>query len=341
MLITPVTMDNIGKWLELWRRLCDDAAAESIAQAPDSRNGGIDVAEAARRHEACMAIDRVSGACLGAVTYSRAENRITFLGVSDDAESAEAADKLVAVALNQLDAATEVSASAPPLMGRSEVGRAALLSHGFAVQDVASTGQVGREGLLRRPSRERRKGESFHHDLAGYMAQTEEAGCCVCLDVPGPAGMVIIGELESSWVEASIKAQGCLWGKCHVLSKKHFVELHDVPAPDLADFMADVQSTGRALKAVSGAVKINYEIHANTLPHLHVHLFPRYVDDPFPSGPIDFARTEPSPYRDRDEFDFFVAQMRRHLGLPAGPDPVTAGNGHTRPGTPAASSPGH
>jgi hypothetical protein len=81
---------------------------------------------------------------------------------------------------------------------------------------------------------------------------------------------------------------------------------------------------------VSGAVKINYELHANTLPHLRVHLFPRYMDDPFPGGAIDVSRTEPSPYRSRGEFDVFVARMREHLGLAAGPHPVTAGNGHRR-----------
>lgn len=34
-------------------------------------------------------------------------------------------------------------------------------------------------------------------------------------------------------------------------------------------------------------VKMNNEIHGNTLPHLHVHLFPRMRDDPFIGGPID------------------------------------------------------
>jgi diadenosine tetraphosphate (Ap4A) HIT family hydrolase len=280
----------------------------------------------------------MSGACLGAVGYWRAENRIAFLGVSDCAEAAEVADKLMAVALDQLDTTTEVSTCAPLPTACSGVVRATLLSRGFVAQDDAAAGQVGRDLLLRKADGERRKGGSFHHDLAGYMTQAQEAGCCVCLDVPGPEDLVIIGELEASWVEASMRAQGCLWGKCHVLSKKHFVELHDVAAPDLADFMAGVQRAGKALKAVSGAVKINYEIHANTVPHLHVHLFPRYVDDPFPGGAIDVSRTEPSPYRSRDEFDLFVARMREHLGLPAGSHQVTAGNGHGRPAETSATS---
>jgi len=38
--------------------------------------------------------------------------------------------------------------------------------------------------------------------------------------------------------------------------------------------MKDVQTSARALKHVTRAVKINYEIHGNTVPHLHMHLFP-------------------------------------------------------------------
>ena len=55
---------------------------------------------------------------------------------------------------------------------------------------------------------------------------------------------------------------------------------------DMANFMEDVQRVARALHKVTGAVKINYEIHGNSMPHLHVHLFPRYIDDDFPSAPI-------------------------------------------------------
>jgi diadenosine tetraphosphate (Ap4A) HIT family hydrolase len=40
---------------------------------------------------------------------------------------------------------------------------------------------------------------------------------------------------------------------------------------------------------------MNYEIHGNTVPHLHMHLYPRYSGDPYEGGSIDnrarFART--------------------------------------------------
>ncbi|MGF7056944.1 hypothetical protein [Brassicibacter mesophilus] len=49
------------------------------------------------------------------------------------------------------------------------------------------------------------------------------------------------------------------------------------------------------------------------MPHLHVHLFPRYLDDDFPSISIDYHKTEPSPYEDEGEFQWFVERMRNEL----------------------------
>lgn len=67
------------------------------------------------------------------------------------------------------------------------------------------------------------------------------------------------------------------------------------------------------LKTVSGAVKSNYEIHGNSMPHLHAHLFPRYLDDPFPSAPIDYRIIEPNPYYNEAGFQAFITAMRREL----------------------------
>jgi len=46
----------------------------------------------------------------------------------------------------------------------------------------------------------------------------------------------------------------------------------------------------KALSDLLSPAKMNYELHGNTIPHLHVHVYPRYVDDPFVEGPIDPRR---------------------------------------------------
>lgn len=78
--------------------------------------------------------------------------------------------------------------------------------------------------------------------------------------------------------------------------------------------MQEAQLAARVLRDVTGAVRINYEIHGNTAPHFHLHLFPRYLDDPFAGGPIDFRRTDPPVYGP-GEFNDFVEKMRLALEL--------------------------
>jgi len=69
--------------------------------------------------------------------------------------------------------------------------------------------------------------------------------------------------------------------------RRHVVELHELREAEGAALMRDLQRVSRALVSVTGAVKLNIEIHGNTVPHLHVHVFPRYVGDRFEGRPID------------------------------------------------------
>lgn len=55
-------------------------------------------------------------------------------------------------------------------------------------------------------------------------------------------------------------------------------------------------ASARALAELFRPVKVNYGVHGNVIPHLHVHLWPRYLDDPYdvggiPVGVASFTRT--------------------------------------------------
>lgn len=58
----------------------------------------------------------------------------------------------------------------------------------------------------------------------------------------------------------------------------------------------------RAFSCVTGAVKINYEIHGNSIPHLHMHFFPHYRGDQFEGGSINPKLTV-QPVYSAGEFD--------------------------------------
>jgi len=69
--------------------------------------------------------------------------------------------------------------------------------------------------------------------------------------------------------------------------------------------------TARALKEVTGATKINYEIHGNTVPHLH--LFPRYlVGDRFSDSVVDPCNANLPAYTGND-FHVFVEAMKERI----------------------------
>lgn len=45
------------------------------------------------------------------------------------------------------------------------------------------------------------------------------------------------------------------------------------------------------LRELYRPAKLNYEIHGNTIPHLHVNLYPRYRGDPFEGTPVRGGET--------------------------------------------------
>ena len=51
-------------------------------------------------------------------------------------------------------------------------------------------------------------------------------------------------------------------------------------------FMQAARQVSAALTIAIRPVKMNYEIHGNSVPHLHMHLFPRYPGELFEGEPI-------------------------------------------------------
>jgi diadenosine tetraphosphate (Ap4A) HIT family hydrolase len=140
-----------------------------------------------------------------------------------------------------------------------------------------------------------------------WAALCSGTSCPICRRSE-PLGVVTT--LEASWVTmqeaAPVRGYVCL------VSKIHAVELHDLSVTSAAAFMRDAQLVSKVLSTVSGAVKLNYEIHGNSLPHLHMHFFPRYPDDQFQGQPINPKLTIQAVYRP-GEFerirDAFLSQV--------------------------------
>ena len=151
---------------------------------------------------------------------------------------------------------------------------------------------------------------SFHTKYEEWVSISKEENCPVCRNLPPPEDDIEIWEFETSWLCAIPRV--CLKGTCYLLLKPHAIELFDLDEETLLSFMKEAQIAAKALKEVTNATKINYELHGNTIPHLHMHLFPRYLDDPFPGLPINYHRIEPSVYA-KGEFEEFTRNLRNKL----------------------------
>lgn len=312
MLIRWAGTEDIPGWIELAEE------ASTIFEAPDMAKDPEFHAFMQRklsRYEALIAADRRTNKCLGIVSFSRANNHISWFAVSEKKRSKGIGAKLLKCAIQQLDWTKEITLET--FRDGFEAGvpaRKLFVKFDFIEADSMLFDNLGnpRCKMTLLPKAEKRGG-SFHYQFPQYAKWADIGNCPVCQGQVSSYPPVLIKELEHSWVECYEEAQGRLFGKCHVLSKKHSEHFYDLPVEAMANFMSDVQRAAKALHMVTGAVKINYEIHGNSMPHLHVHLFPRYLDDDFPGSPIDYRVTEPCPYEDKEEFDWFVAKMRELL----------------------------
>jgi diadenosine tetraphosphate (Ap4A) HIT family hydrolase len=134
-------------------------------------------------------------------------------------------------------------------------------------------------------------------DPSSWAAARAPEGCPICRR---GTPLDVIAELPGAWVTMSEAAP--MRGYVCVVFRGHAVELHDLSAAEGAAFMAAAQRASAAVAAATSAVKLNYEIHGNTVPHLHLHIFPRYARDPFEGGPID-PRAVTEPVYAPGEFD--------------------------------------
>ncbi len=119
-------------------------------------------------------------------------------------------------------------------------------------------------------------------DSERWAQRCDPEGCVICT-AGRPHG--IVGKLAHTWVATDPEV--AVYGYVCVISTSHVVEPFDLPSPDQATFWHEAMAVARAISARLRPIKMNYEIHGNTLPHLHMHLLPRQPDDPFVGRPID------------------------------------------------------
>jgi diadenosine tetraphosphate (Ap4A) HIT family hydrolase len=94
--------------------------------------------------------------------------------------------------------------------------------------------------------------------------------CPICLRGE-PLGILV--ERTHSWITADEQAETRDY-LC-VVAKRHVVEPFELDGDARAAFWEDVLFAAERLAALVKPRKVNYEIHGNTIPHLHTHVFAR------------------------------------------------------------------
>jgi diadenosine tetraphosphate (Ap4A) HIT family hydrolase len=103
-------------------------------------------------------------------------------------------------------------------------------------------------------------------------------------------------------------------GRAVLVLDEHATHIEDLSLERARDLALDVRQAARAIRAASGARRINYAAFGNVVPHVHVHVIPRHGD--WESAPQATAWDHPEPERalDPDEAERLVAAIRAAVG---------------------------
>lgn len=301
--------------LSAWQSLATEVS--TIFQHPADLGADSEFIAFARnkmhKYEALTAVDYRSGSNMGFIGFSRTSNCISWFAVSERYRDKGVGGRLLKTALRQLDTnkdITVVTFCTDYLPGVA--ARAVYRKYRFSDEKPTTHNGLPR-CEMKRPASTERRGGSFHFRYPKYIEAARRESCPVCNGEPAPDGQYDIEANDRVWICGEYPGQGRLFGKLYVMPRNHYFHFEDMPEAEMAGFMREVQRVGRVLRKVTGAEKINYEMHANSGAHLHIHLFPRYLDDDFPSTPIDYRVSQPAPYESYDEFLWFIEQMRKAL----------------------------
>ena len=104
-------------------------------------------------------------------------------------------------------------------------------------------------------------------------------------------------------------------GYCILVARTHASELFHLPDAERHAYLEQMCRLAKAIFTCFSPHKLNYELLGNQVPHLHWHLFPRYLNDPQLLKPVWLAlegepahlSTGPLPRQD------ILARLRQEL----------------------------
>lgn len=100
-------------------------------------------------------------------------------------------------------------------------------------------------------------------------------------------------------------------GYCVLICTQHVREPYHLSPEERQIFFEDMMVAAQALERAFNPAKMNLQILGNAVPHLHVHIQPRYYGDPCPGRPV--GPGDPIITLMPEEYEERVRQIRAAL----------------------------
>jgi diadenosine tetraphosphate (Ap4A) HIT family hydrolase len=101
---------------------------------------------------------------------------------------------------------------------------------------------------------------------------------------------IFAGRVSDAYLVANDVGQR---GYCVVIWRgRHVSDPTELSVGEASTYFDEVLRVGRAVEQHYQPIKMNFEMLGNSLPHLHAHVVPRYLDDGEPGHPAHFMRAD-------------------------------------------------
>lgn len=120
-----------------------------------------------------------------------------------------------------------------------------------------------------------------------WEARKRGDSCPFCADLSGKS--FYTGRTSEALLERWSIAAG---HTAVVYRGRHVADLTALTAEELAHYWQDIQHVGRAIGRAFAPCHVNYMLLGNQVPHLHVHVVPRYLNDAAPGMPLPWTTSE-------------------------------------------------
>ncbi len=97
-------------------------------------------------------------------------------------------------------------------------------------------------------------------------------------------------------------------GRCIVCLKEHKCEYFELSPEQNAGFFAEVAQVAKAIYDTYHPAKINYATYGDGVPHVHVHVVPKYKDGLNWGEPFDDSL--PKKYLTEEEYADMIQKLR-------------------------------